>query len=585
VRIDRFTLTAFAGLAVVVGAGLSLPACASAERPFPLKAPLWLDTDLHSVRLPCRVEPTEKDRAHVSCAPEEYVSPLYWDGVDSMIFRPLARVFAVDSGSEAVNVNSLDEVPDSAWFTNRMGVRPMSLEELALGACDPALLLDPEAAADASWVIDRGKGNGSSAGFRVNIPGKGKYMFKAEPPDQPERPSAASVIGAAVYNAAGFYTSCERIVYFPPSVLKLTPGLRYSNNLSDEKNFDEKALDKIIKDAPKRGKLTRVQASAWLPGRLIGPFRYEGKRGDDPNDVIAHEDRRELRGGRLLAAWLDHFDAREQNTMDTWIADRAEQPESSPGFVRHYYLDTSDCLGSEWEWDGISRRLGQSYIVDWGDIGLDFVTLGIPLRPWDRVKRKQGREIFGYFSVDEFVPENWKNEYPNPAFSRMTERDGAWMARILSRFTPEMVSTLASMADFTDAGNTAYLAFVLEGRLERILARYLTRLSPVADVHVEGGYQLCGVDLAEKRRVREAASFQYIARSASGSLLPLAHWGSGNVCVKLPHLAGDGGADASGRYFRVTLEDGVARGTLVAHMYDLGEPRGYSLVGLERPEP
>jgi hypothetical protein len=586
-RTDRLALTALAGLGTVLGVALALPACASTERPFPLRAPLWQDTDLRSVTLPCRLDPTKKDRAHVSCAPEEYVSPLVWDGVDKMIFRPLARMFAVDPGGEAVNVNSLDEVPDSAWFTNRLGFHPMSIEDLTLGACDPSLLLEPEVAPEGTWVIDSGKGNGSSAGFRVNIPGKGKYMFKADPPDQPEHPSAASVVGAAVYNAAGFYTSCERIVYVPPSVLKLTPGLRYSSNLSEDKDFDRKALDKIISDSPKRGKLARMQASAWLPGRLIGPFRYEGTRDDDPNDVIAHEDRRELRGARLLAAWIDHFDAREQNTMDAWIADRPDQPDSSPGSVRHYYLDTSDCLGSEWKWDGISRRLGLSYIVDWGDIGADFVTLGIPLRPWDRVRRKPGREIFGYFDVEEFVPENWKNEYPNAAFSRMTERDGAWMARILSRFTPEMVTALARMADFSDPGNTAYLAFVLEGRLERILDRYLTRLSPVADVHVESGDQLCGVDLAERRRVREAASFHYVARSATGALLPVTRRGGANLCVTLPRVAGDGGAadSAAERYFSLTIEDGVAKGPLVAHLYDLGGARGYRLAGLERPEP
>ena len=90
---------------------------------------------------------------------------------------------------------------------------------------------------------------------------------------------------------------------------------------------------------------------------------------DDPNDVIPHEDRRELRGARILAAWLDHFDSREQNSMDSWMADRKDQPDSSPGHVIHYYLDTSDCLGSEWDWEVISRRLGHSYVFDWGDAG------------------------------------------------------------------------------------------------------------------------------------------------------------------------------------------------------------------------
>jgi hypothetical protein len=567
-------------------AALGLAACAS-DRRFPPRAPMWQDTDLRSVSLPCRSDPTKKDPAHVSCAPEEYVSPLDWDGADNMVFRPLSRVFAVDPAGEAINVNSFDEEPDSAWFTNRIGVRAMSIEELKLGACTTAQIIDASSATDGSWVVDSGKGNGSSPGFRVNIPGQGKYMFKGEPDDQPEHPSAASVIGAAVYQAAGFNTSCERIVYFRPSVLKLTPGLRFAANFQEEKDFDQKMLDKIVGDCPHRNGLVRMQASAWLPGRLIGPFRYEGTRSDDPNDVIRHEDRRELRGGRILAAWIDHFDAREQNSMDSWIADRSDKVDSSPGQVRHYYLDTSDCLGSEWAWDAVSRRLGYSYILDWGDIGADFITLGIPLRPWDRVRKHPEGKMFAYFDVENFVPDQWKNEYPNPAFSRMSERDGAWMARILAHFTPEMVKALAELGDFSDPGNTAYLANTLEGRLEKIMSRYLTRLSPMFDMHVEGPDRLCGVDLARARAVAQGADFHYVATARNGDPLAVAALDSAKVCVTLPRVAGDGGPanDAPERYLTVAIENGVAKGPMVAHLYDLGPTRGYTLAGLERPDP
>ena len=568
---------------------LAFAACAATERRFPLRAPLAEDTDLRPVNVPCRRAPTAKDARHVSCAPEEYVSPLMWDGADQMVFRPLSEALAIDHHGEAVNANSLDEVPDSAWFTNRLGVHPITLDQLRLGACSPSSLLDPESAEDGSWVIDKGKNNGSSPGFRVNIGGKSKYMFKSDSGGQPERPSAASIIGAAAYYAVGFYTSCEQIVYFKPSLLKLMPGLRTQANFSSPKKFDQKALDDLLKDTPWRGPLVRMQASAWLPGTLIGPFQYTGTRGDDPNDIIAHDDRRELRGGRLLAAWVDHFDAREQNTMDVWLSDRQGEPEGAPGHVVHYYLDTSDCLGSEWAWDAISRRLGYSYVVDWGDTAADFVTLGIPTRPWERVRREPGREVFGYFNAKDFVADQWKNEYPNAAFSRMTERDGAWMARILARFTPEMVVTLAEMGQFTDPGNTAYLASVLEGRLRKILDRYLTRLSPIGDVHVEGSDQLCGVDLAEARRVREPSAFAYVAYAARperGTPLPVSRRDGGGVCVTVPHVASDSGApdDAPERYVGVAIADGVARGPLVAYLYDLGPSRGYRLGGLERPE-
>ena len=70
--------------------------------------------------------------------------------------------------------------------------------------------------------------------------------------------------------------------------------------------------DRVGKAVRLKDGRVRALASRFLPGRPLGPFRYEGVRSDDPNDVIPHQNRRELRGGRLLAAWLNHHDAREQ---------------------------------------------------------------------------------------------------------------------------------------------------------------------------------------------------------------------------------------------------------------------------------
>ena len=72
----------------------------------------------------------------------------------------------------------------------------------------------------------------------------------------------------------------------------------------------------------------------------------------------------------MLAAWLNHFDSREQNTMDTWIS--PTNPRGSPTprrvYVRHYFLDYGDCFGSVWDWDEISRRLGHVVLASTGAI-------------------------------------------------------------------------------------------------------------------------------------------------------------------------------------------------------------------------
>jgi len=572
---------------VTLGA-LALAACPPVERRFPLREPVWRDTDLEPVFARCHPEPSPKEPAHVSCAPEIYDAPTDWDGVDNMFFRPLSEMVGIATSGESVNVNSLDEVPDSSWFTNRLGVRPVTPEELRLNDCKKEWLLDPGHAPAGSWLIDQGKTSGSTPGFRISVPGKGKYMVKVEATGLPERQVAATVIGEAVYYATGYNATCEQALLVPPSIFTLKPGLRASHgNFGDEYDFDQKAVDELFAKSNKHGSLLRISASAWVPGYVTQQFRYEGTRGDDPNDVVPHQNRRELRASRLLSAWIDHFDSREGNSLETWITDvKGGPPDASPGHLVHLMMGTSAALGSSWDWDPITRRLGYSYIVDWGDTAKDLVTLGTATDVWETVRRTPGREMFGYFNVRDFDPERWKNEYPNRAFSAMTERDAAWMARILARFTPQMVRTLAEMAQLADPANTDYLESVLDGRLAKILERYLTRVSPIAGLHVEGTDVLCGVDLAEWRGLRDKGTFRYKARRLGGGWLTVERRAGSQVCVALPHVAPDGtmADDAPARYVRVRVEDGVAKGPLVAHFYDLGPTRGYRLAGLERPD-
>jgi hypothetical protein len=560
---------------------LSFVAC-GAETKFPLRDPMWRDTDLASVNVRCRNEPTAKDPQHIACAPEPYDATIYWDAADNLVFRQVSEALGIVTSHESVNVNSLDEVPDSSWFTNRIGINALTPEELAMNACSSEQLLDPEQAKPGSWVIDKGKGKGSTPGFRINVAGKGKYLVKVEGVGLPERQVAATIIGEAVFWAAGYNASCEQALWVHPSIFKLMPGLRATKgNFGDEYAFDQAALDEMLAKSTHKGDLVRMSASAWVPGYNLGQFRYAGTRSDDPNDIIPHEDRRELRGARLLAAWIDHFDSREGNSLDTWIADNKDVPDSSPGHVVHYQIGTSAALGSTWGWvadapwtDRVSRRLGYAYVLDGGALAADFFSLGIPTRTWDVNHPAKGHELFGYMNVEDFNPETWKNEYPNIAFSRMSERDGAWMARILARFTPELVATLAGMAKLSDPANTKYLAAVLEGRLERILDRYLLRLSPLANLKVDGD-KLCGVDVAEQRSVRDPSRFHYVARVQGGVALPTARAEGGSVCVTLPHLG-------ERTYLRVVIEDSVAKYPLVAHLYDLGS--SFKLVGVERKQ-
>jgi hypothetical protein len=583
-------------LALAAPLALLVIGCGSDVRRFPLRDPIWVDDDLRPVSYPCRPDPEGEEPGAQLCRPDEYVSPFGWDVGDKTIFRPLTRLFAVDPGGEAANVNAFDEVPDSSWFVNRIGLRPMTNDEIVRGSCG-AKSIDAKASKPGDWLVDMGKPNGANPGFRVSIEGVGKFMLKADVAGEGEKATGATSIASRFYFAAGWYAPCDTVVYFDPALLKLKPGLKVTDNSGVSKPFDQKALEGVIAKAAKRDGLVRMIASGWLPGRTIGPFRYEDTREDDPNDVVPHEDRRDLRGARVISAWLGHYDSREQNTMTTWMAADKDKKDGSPGHTIHWYIDLGDCFGSKWQWDQMSRKLNHSYYLDLADMGTDAVTLGIPERPWDRAKLTPGAEMFNYFNGTDFEPDEWKGGYPNPAFQRMTELDAAWAARIVTRFDDEAIAKAITVADYTEPGHRAFLLDALIKRRDKIRQRYFAKLSPLADVVVRAGAaggqgrRVCATDLASAAKTWPQDSFRYAAAMWTGedldrkTTVAVSRRDGGEVCLDLPPVAASESAppDDPLRYAVVDVSNGVAPGPLRLHFYDQGAAKGHRLVGIERP--
>ena len=129
-------------------------------------------------------------------------------------------------------------------------------------------------------------------------------------------------------------------------------------------------------------------------------------------------------------------------------------------------------------------------------------------------------------------------------------------------------------------------------RFRKVLERYLSELSPIANVSVEDGERLCGVDLARQTGVFPKAHFAYTAAMYTGSDLAPRPGAcadaapDGSVCVTLEHFASDSGPEpgSAERYTIVDITSGQAEGAVRAHLYDLGPARGFRLVGIARPD-
>jgi hypothetical protein len=402
------------------------------------------------------------------------------NGYDFVVntFAPPGDIRDVGAG----NVNTLDEVPDSSWFTNRIGRRLMPVADLVRG---------PDKFSTVSidgWVVSAGKSSGVQPGFRMIDPSdrsnpsfpKGQlYQIEIDPVSNPEMATGAEMIGTAFYYAMGYHTVDVYLATLDPARIVIAPDARIFDPLIGEKRpLTRLDLDRVLERGARRADGTyRVLVSRFATGTYLGNFRYYGTRPDDPNDIVPHEHRRELRGARVFGAWLNHDDSRGVNSLDFLEASGGKR------FVRHYMFDFGSIMGSGTVF-AQRHRAGNEYIFEHKPGWLTLATLGLYTRPWLHIRYPDVPPAVGRFEGDAFDPVRWKPEYPNPAFRNMRPDDAFWAARIVSRFSDEAIRAIVAKARYSDAGATAYVVDTLIKRRDKVVRAWLTGVNPLVDFRV-----------------------------------------------------------------------------------------------------
>ena len=397
----------------------------------------------------------------------------------------------------AQNVNTVDEVPDSSWFTNRIGRRTLSLDEIVRGPDSrPSVSLD-------GWIVSAGKSTGLQPGFRMIDPSDDNHTYQIEfdPPSNPEMASGAEIIGTAFYHAIGYHTVDVYLAELDPAKLVIAPTAKLFDPLIGEKRaLTRHDLNKILQQGARMPNgHYRVLASRFATGKPLGNFRYYAMRPDDPNDIVPHEHRRELRGARVFGAWLNHDDSRGVNSLDFLTT------ESGRNYVKHYMFDFGSIMGSGTMF-AQRHRAGNEYILEWRPGWLTLATLGIYTRPWLHYDYPEVPASVGRFESESFDPEAWKPEYPNPAFRNMRADDAFWAARIVSRFGDDAIRAIVTKARYSDPEASNYIAATLIKRRDKVLRTWLAGVNPVVDVAITAGGELTFANAALDAGVSQPAS-------------------------------------------------------------------------------
>jgi hypothetical protein len=417
--------------------------------------------------------------------------------MDLRVFTDLAynviKGAGVPTGVRAQNVNTVDEVPDGSWFTNRAGTVPLTPDDVARGPSSD------EGPAAGTWTIVSSKSDGVTPGFTVTDTTGQRWFLKFDSLGYRGMTTGTDVAVSKLMWALGYHVPENHIAYVRPERLVVGTNATFTPMGGTKRRMQIGDMLSLLARADReRDGSYRVVASKALPGRPIGRIQIYGTQPDDPNDLVAHENRRELRGYGVVAAWLNHWDAKAINTLDTLVS------VDGRSIVRHHLIDFGSALGSGGLGPG-EYWAGDEYAVEPGLMAKRAATFGFSLPKWRTEPYYESRTV-GRLPAENsaFDPDLWRPRIPNRAFLSARADDRFWAARKIVAMRADLIRAAVATGQFGDPEGEAFLVKALVERRDAIARAYLTTVNPIADPVLDYDGVLTFVNVAVEADVARA---------------------------------------------------------------------------------
>lgn len=374
---------------------------------------------------------------------------------------PLPRIRQVNASRkrDALDVNSLDEVPASSWFLPRLGYQAIPPEELLNG------------------IYEYGPPQPPISVIRVRHPEKNPrlfvqdsrglfYLLKFDPPDFPGISTTTSFVVNRLFWSFGYHVPEDHLFFFKPNDIIIAA----------ESELDSLMLQTILsRVAPPVNGEYRTSASRIIEGLPVGEAPEKGVREDDPNDWFPHEDRRSLRGLRVFCALTNMVDISADNLLDIYVG------MENKGYIKHYIVDFDDAFGThaarnDQLWAGFNHLFSLKEIIR------NLVTAGFVIEDWETLEPMPWPSV-GTFEGQIFQPEKWKETHPFTPIRRSQPTDDYWAAKIVSVLSREHLQILIDAAQYPSPSAATYIFYTLLKRQEKIVTYNFQRVSPLEFVN------------------------------------------------------------------------------------------------------
>ena len=474
----------------------------------------------------------------------------------------------------ARSINTVDEVPDSSWFTNRIGTRPVTVDEAVRGP------LNGDGPAPGRWVVSRAKEAGAAPGFTMRDSRNETYFVSLDARDNPEAATGALMVANKIFWTLGYWQVENFLITVRPDQLEIGSTAVVNVPSGKRRPMRPSDLEAVFRRSePNRDGSYRAVAARAVPGRVLGGFRYYGTRPDDPNDTIPHEHRRELRALKVFGGWTNLVDMKAGNTLDSLVT------ADGRATVRHYLQDVGSTFGSAANGPHEYNE-GWEYIYEGGLLWKRLLTLGLYISPWQTVDYTENPAI-GRFEGTRFDPTTWKPRVPTAAYLRARPDDDFWAARRVVAFSDELIRAIAKTGAYSDPAAEKLLADVLIQRRDRIAQAFLPAVNPVVDVKLDPTGVLTFANAAVQTKVAKAPEAGYAitwSRFDNDTSTATAI-GNGTATAEGRGQAPAGLPTATGAFVKVEISANVPAhpawsAPAAAYFRRTGE--GWLLVGFER---